>query len=144
LVATALLAAAFAPNIISSRNRFGEVDVRTSAVKAEVETVKTNEEKWSKELMAAGWTVLPSISWKATCPGLDAIDMNIIAHLSDLLVEKRPICRIHQLPRSLRAIGVKSARSEDISKPWSGGFITRHDAGRRDRAANEPVTPSRG
>jgi hypothetical protein len=31
----------------------------TSAVKVEIETVKTNEEKWSKELMGAGWTVLP-------------------------------------------------------------------------------------
>ena len=55
-----------------------------SAVKeTNAETLRKNEEKWSKPLMAAGWNALPSIIIeKQQALGLDAIDMNIILHLS--------------------------------------------------------------
>jgi DNA-binding Lrp family transcriptional regulator len=54
-----------------------------AAKKADVEKIKVNEAKWSKPLMAAGWTALPSvIIEKQEALGLDALDMNIILHLS--------------------------------------------------------------
>ena len=49
----------------------------------DVETLKKNEAKWSKPLMAAGWNAIPSIIIeKQEALGLDAIDMNIIVHLT--------------------------------------------------------------
>jgi hypothetical protein len=55
-----------------------------SAVKqADAETLRKNEAKWSKPLMAAGWNALPNIIIeKQEALGLDALDMNIILHLS--------------------------------------------------------------
>lgn len=54
-----------------------------SAKKADFEKIKVNEAKWSKPLMAAGWTAMPSvIIEKQEALGLDALDMNIILHLS--------------------------------------------------------------
>src|SRR5215469_16925844 len=44
---------------------------------------KRNEQKWSRTLMEAGWTVLPSIILeKQAAFGLDAIDVNILMHLA--------------------------------------------------------------
>lgn len=56
-----------------------------STVKAaDVETLRKNEAKWSKPLMAAGWNAIPSIIIeKQEALGLDAVDMNIIVHLSN-------------------------------------------------------------
>ncbi|MCV9999239.1 helix-turn-helix domain-containing protein [Pararhizobium sp. YC-54] len=54
-----------------------------SQEKADVERLRTNEKKWSKPLMAAGWNVIPNvIIEKQEALGLDAIDMNIVVHLS--------------------------------------------------------------
>jgi DNA-binding transcriptional regulator YhcF (GntR family) len=47
------------------------------------ETVKVNEAKWSKELMKAGWTAVPSVFLeRQQALGLDAIDVNIILQLA--------------------------------------------------------------
>jgi predicted transcriptional regulator len=55
----------------------------TTAKTADVEKIQVNEAKWSKPLMKAGWTALPSvIIEKQAALGLDALDMNIIVHLS--------------------------------------------------------------
>ena len=49
----------------------------------EAKQLRSNEKKWSKPLMDAGWTVIPSIIIeKQASLGLDAIDMNIIVHLT--------------------------------------------------------------
>lgn len=54
-----------------------------TAKKDDAEKIKVNEAKWSKPLMAAGWTAMPSvIIEKQEALGLDAVDMNIILHLS--------------------------------------------------------------
>ena len=56
-----------------------------AATKTAEETarLRRNEEKWSSTLMAAGWTVLPSIILeKQHAFGLDAIDVNILLHLA--------------------------------------------------------------
>lgn len=56
----------------------------TAAKKVEADTLKRNEKKWTKPLMDAGWNAIPSIIIeKQEALGLDAIDMNIIVHLSN-------------------------------------------------------------
>ncbi|MGV8840609.1 MAG: helix-turn-helix domain-containing protein [Bauldia sp.] len=45
--------------------------------------LRTNEKKWTPELMNVGWTVIPSIIIeRQRALGLDAIDMNLILHLA--------------------------------------------------------------
>jgi DNA-binding MarR family transcriptional regulator len=54
-----------------------------STKQADVEKLRVNEKKWSKTLMDAGWNAIPNvIIEKQAALGLDAIDMNIIVHLS--------------------------------------------------------------
>jgi len=56
----------------------------TSVNKAEADTLKRNEKKWTKPLMDAGWNAIPSIIIeKQAALGFDAIDMNIVIHLSN-------------------------------------------------------------
>ncbi|HEX2999850.1 MAG TPA: helix-turn-helix domain-containing protein [Armatimonadota bacterium] len=53
-----------------------------TAMKAEKD-IRVNEKKWSKLLMDAGWTAVPSVLLeRQKAIGLDALDMNIILHLS--------------------------------------------------------------
>jgi DNA-binding transcriptional ArsR family regulator len=50
---------------------------------AEVKQLRSNEKKWTKPLIEAGWTVIPSIIIeKQAALGLDPLDMNIIVHLA--------------------------------------------------------------
>jgi len=50
--------------------------------KADAENLHVNEKKWSKPLMQAGWSAVPSILIeKQQALGLDPVDMNIILHL---------------------------------------------------------------
>lgn len=52
--------------------------------RAQVEALRRNEAKWTKPLIDAGWNAIPSIIIeKQEALGLDAIDMNIIVHLSN-------------------------------------------------------------
>ncbi|PHS25982.1 MAG: helix-turn-helix domain-containing protein [Robiginitomaculum sp.] len=49
----------------------------------EAVNLKVNEKKWSKELMATGWTVIPNIIIeRQQALGLDAVDINILLHLA--------------------------------------------------------------
>lgn len=47
------------------------------------ETLLQNEKKWTKDLMAAGWTVIPSIILeKQSALGLNTTDINVLLQLS--------------------------------------------------------------
>ena len=49
----------------------------------ESDKLKINEQKWSKPLMDAGWTAIPSvIIERQRALGLDATDINILMHLA--------------------------------------------------------------
>lgn len=49
----------------------------------EQERLRRNEEKWTATLMAAGWTVIPTVILeRQQALGLDAVDINIILHLA--------------------------------------------------------------
>ncbi len=51
--------------------------------KEQRESLQRNEAKWSEDLMAAGWTVLPSVILERQKGlGLDALDLNILLHLA--------------------------------------------------------------
>jgi DNA-binding transcriptional ArsR family regulator len=79
----------------------------TAVNKSEAEKLKRNEQKWTKPLMDAGWNALPSIIIeKQAALGLDAIDMNIIVHLSNYWwnAEKLPHPSIETIAT---AIGLK-------------------------------------
>jgi predicted transcriptional regulator len=55
----------------------------TSKTVAARTSLRSNEEKWSPALMAAGWTAVPSIILeKQFALGLDALDVNILLQLS--------------------------------------------------------------
>ncbi len=44
---------------------------------------RRNEEKWSKPLMDAGWTVIPSvIIQRQSALGLEPVDLNLLMHLA--------------------------------------------------------------
>ncbi len=50
--------------------------------KTDKQELRRNEEKWTPTLMAAGWTVIPSVILdRQNALGLDAVDVNIIMHL---------------------------------------------------------------
>lgn len=49
----------------------------------EISNLKVNEQKWSKPLMDAGWTAIPTvIIERQRALGLDATDINILMHLA--------------------------------------------------------------
>jgi predicted transcriptional regulator len=55
----------------------------TATKKDEGAQLRVNEQKWSKELMATGWTAVPNvIIERQLVLGLDALDVNILLHLS--------------------------------------------------------------
>lgn len=57
---------------------------KTTVNRAQAEALRRNEAKWTKPLIDAGWNAIPSIIIeKQEALGLDAIDMNIIVHLSN-------------------------------------------------------------
>ena len=56
---------------------------KAASPKEERERLKRNEEKWTPTLMAAGWTVIPSVILeRQKALGLDPIDLNILMQLA--------------------------------------------------------------
>jgi DNA-binding transcriptional regulator YhcF (GntR family) len=79
----------------------------TPVDKAEADALKRNEQKWTKPLMEAGWNAIPSIIIeKQDALGLDAIDMNIVVHLTNYWwnADKLPRPSVETIAK---AIGVK-------------------------------------
>src|ERR1700730_19219253 len=62
----------------------GYMSDKVTVNKTVAEALRVNEAKWSKPLIDAGWNAIPSvIIEKQHALGLDAIDMNIVVHLSN-------------------------------------------------------------
>lgn len=98
----------------------------TAAVKTDAETIKVNEKKWTKDLLAGGWTVLPSIFFeKQHALGLDPIDINIIGHLSIYWWEKANLPH-PSVATIAAAINVKPRTVQKHIKAMEDlGFMTR-------------------
>jgi DNA-binding transcriptional regulator YhcF (GntR family) len=99
----------------------------TPAVNAsEAEALRRNEAKWSKPLMTAGWNAIPSIIIeKQEALGLDALDMNIIIHLSNYWwhADKLPCPSVATIAK---AIGVKPRTVQKrIAALQANGLIER-------------------
>lgn len=98
----------------------------TTVNKAEAEKLKRNEQKWTKPLMDAGWNAIPSIIIeKQAALGLDAVDMNIIVHLSHYWwnAEKLPHPSIKTIAA---AIGLKPrAVQKRIKSLQAANLLTR-------------------
>jgi DNA-binding MarR family transcriptional regulator len=55
----------------------------TTTKKEQTERLRRNEQKWTKPLMDAGWTVLPSVILeRQRALDLDAVDVNILLQLA--------------------------------------------------------------
>jgi hypothetical protein len=73
-----------------------------------VEKLRINEKKWTKKLMDAGWTAIPSVFIERQAAfGLDAVDMNILVHLSHYWwhPDKLPCPSV---PTIAKAVGLKT------------------------------------
>ena len=56
---------------------------RTKKIHDKKAGLRRNEQKWTPTLLAAGWTLLPSVILERQGDlGLDAVDVNIIMHLA--------------------------------------------------------------
>jgi len=61
----------------------------SAADKQSEQQLRVNERKWTKTLMDAGWTVIPSVILdRQQALGLDAVDVNILLHLAKYWWEK--------------------------------------------------------
>lgn len=95
---------------------------------AEVESLRTNEQKWSKPLMDAGWTAFPTvIIERQRALGLDATDINILMHLAAYwwTADNRP----HPSKATIAAALDITPRSVQrrIAKLQAGGFVMRQE-----------------
>lgn len=102
--------------------------------KEAVEAIKTNEKKWSKALMDAGWTAFPSIIVeKQQALGLDSMDVNIILYLSTYwwMEENKP----HPSKQTIAdAIGVTARTVQRrIASLEKAGFILREYRSDKDK-----------
>lgn len=100
----------------------------TAAEPTTAREVRVNEKKWSKTLMDAGWTALPSvIIERQKVLGLDALDMNIILHLANYwwTRDNKP----HPSKRTIaEAIGVTPRTVQRrITALQESGFIVREE-----------------
>ncbi len=105
---------------------------------AEAEALRRNEAKWSKPLMAAGWNAIPSIIIeKQEALGLDALDMNIIVHLSNYWwhADKLPCPSVATIAK---AIGVQPRTVQKrIAALQALGLLTRVER-RETRFGSQP------
>lgn len=96
--------------------------------KHETDQLKVNEKKWSKPLMNAGWTAIPSIIIERQLAlGLDAVDINIILHLASYwwTEENKP----HPSKKTIaNAIGIDPRTVQRrIASLEKGGLIRREE-----------------
>jgi DNA-binding Lrp family transcriptional regulator len=73
----------FVTALFAGKTSEGDKQMSAEPKATPAQKLKVNEEKWTKPLMDAGWTVIPSvIIERQRALGLDAIDINIIMHLA--------------------------------------------------------------
>ncbi len=104
--------------------------------KADAQTLKTNEKKWTKAVMAAGWNVIPNIIIeKQEALGLDAIDMNIVVHLSHYWwhPEKLPHPSVATIAK---AIGVKPRTVQKHIKGLEDAGLVRRNERRHTKTGS--------
>lgn len=92
------------------------------------EDLKVLEQKWSPELIEAGWTVLPAaLIEHQRALGLDAIDINIILHLANRwwTADNRPMPSKNSIAEAMQ-IDPSTVRRR-IQAMEKAGFIQREE-----------------
>lgn len=92
------------------------------------QSLRINEQKWSKPLMDAGWTAIPAVIIERQAAfGLDALDVNILLHLANYwwTVDNKP----HPAKATIaKAIGVDPRTVQRrIAKMEAAGFVHREE-----------------
>ena len=105
--------------------------------KAGTETLKQNEAKWTKTLMDAGWNAIPSvIIERQKALGLDAIDMNIIVHLTNYWWQAENLPR-PSVATIADAIGVKPRTVQKRIKGLEAAGLMRRIERRKTRYGSD-------
>lgn len=92
------------------------------------ENLKVLEQKWSPELIEAGWTVLPAaLIEHQKALGIDAIDINIILHLANRwwTADNRPMPSKNSIAEAMQ-IDPSTVRRR-IQTMEKGGLIRREE-----------------
>lgn len=92
------------------------------------EDLKALEQKWSPELIEAGWTVLPAaLIEHQRALGLDAIDINIILHLANRwwTADNRPMPSKNSIAEAMN-IDPSTVRRR-VQSMEKSGFIRREE-----------------
>lgn len=98
------------------------------APKKKAEDLKVLEQKWSPELIEAGWTVLPAaLIEHQRALGIDAIDINIILHLANRwwTADNRPMPSKNSIADAMN-IDPSTVRRR-IQRMEKAGFIRREE-----------------
>ena len=72
---------------------YGDYTVPQIKPKTNTKTLKENERKWTKQVMAAGWTAIPSVIFKYQQKlGLQPLDLNILFNIASYwwYAERKP------------------------------------------------------
>lgn len=96
--------------------------------KKKTEDLKVLEQKWSPELIEAGWTVLPAaLIEHQKALGIDAIDINIILHLANRwwTADNRPMPSKNSIAEAMQ-IDPSTVRRR-IQRMEKAGFIRREE-----------------
>ena len=104
--------------------------------KVVAQQLKINERKWSRDLMAVGWTVIPNVIFeRQQALGLEPIDVNILLHLASYwwTPEGKP----HPSKKTIAAaIGVDPRTVQRrIARLEAGNLIRREE--RREKGAGK-------
>ncbi|WP_338446183.1 helix-turn-helix domain-containing protein [Pelagerythrobacter marensis] len=92
------------------------------------EELKVLEQKWSRELIEAGWTVLPAaLIEHQRALGLDALDINIILHLANRwwTADNRPMPSKNSIAEAMH-IDPSTVRRR-IQRMEAAGFVRREE-----------------
>jgi len=118
--------------------------MKSTAAQTRITEVRHNEQKWTKPLMDAGWTVLPSVLLdRQQALGLDATDINILAHLATYWwyrdnpphpAKGRVAAALNIDPSTVRR---RIARMESISLPTTASTSSPVNANSCFRASKE-------
>lgn len=88
-------------------------------------TLRTNEKKWGKALMDAGWSAIPNVLIeKQAALGLDSVDLNIIVHLQSYwwTAENHPHPSIGTIAKALNV--TERTVQRRIRRLEKGGLLT--------------------
>ena len=108
----------------------------STSAKDAIEHLKVNEQKWTKALLAGGWTCAPNVVIeRQQALGLTPLDINILLHLWTYWWT--PDNKPHPSKATIaKAIGIKPRSVQRrIAAMEAAGFISRHERRQKGKAS---------